>query len=57
MDASVEAGQAHGGTADANPPEGHGFMYQRTIADPEGHIWETFWMDDAQAEAGLAGAA
>ena len=57
MDALVEAGQAHGGTADANPPEDHGFMYQRTTAGPDGHIWEPFWMDDAQAEAGMAGAA
>ena len=57
MDASVEAGQAHGGTADANPPEDHGFMYQRTIADPDDHIWEPFWVDDAQAETGWAGAA
>ena len=40
-----------------HPPEDHGFMYQRTIADPDGHIWEPFWMDDAQAEASLAGAA
>lgn len=41
----VEAGAAAGGTADVNPPEDHGFMYQRTIADPDGHIWEPFWMD------------
>jgi predicted lactoylglutathione lyase len=48
----VEAGAAHGGTADVNPPEDHGFMYQRTILDPDGHIWEPFWMDQAKAEAG-----
>ena len=48
----VEAGAANGGTADVNPPEDHGFMYQRTIADPDGHIWEPFWMDAAAAEAG-----
>jgi uncharacterized protein len=41
----VEIGAAHGGTADVNPPEDHGFMFQRTIADPDGHIWEPFWMD------------
>lgn len=45
----VEAGAAHGGTADVNPPEDHGFMYQRTIEDPDGHIWEPFWMDPAMA--------
>jgi uncharacterized protein len=43
----VESGAAHGGTADINPPEDHGFMYQRTIVDPDGHVWEPFWMDPA----------
>ncbi|MCC7393432.1 MAG: lactoylglutathione lyase [Sphingomonadaceae bacterium] len=47
VDALVAAGAAAGGSADANPPEDHGFMYQRTIADPDGHIWEPFWMDMA----------
>ncbi|GGD77554.1 VOC family protein [Croceicoccus mobilis] len=45
VDAMVEAGAAHGGSADVNPPEDHGFMYQRTILDPYGHVWEPFWMD------------
>jgi predicted lactoylglutathione lyase len=45
----VEAGAANGGTADVNPPEDHGFMFQRTIADPDDHIWEPFWMDPAMA--------
>ncbi len=30
-----------------NPPQDHGFMFQRTIEDPDGHIWEPFWMDPA----------
>lgn len=47
VDALVAAGAAAGGRADANPPEDHGFMYQRTIADPDDHIWEPFWMDMA----------
>jgi uncharacterized protein len=47
VDTLVTAGAATGGTADVNPPEDHGFMYQRTIADPDGHIWEPFWMDPA----------
>ncbi len=47
VDRMVTLGAAHGGTADVNPPEDHGFMYQRTIADPDGHIWEPFWMDPA----------
>lgn len=47
----VETGAAHGGTADVNPPEDHGFMFQRTLADPDGHIWEPFWMDPAAIPA------
>ncbi len=45
VDRLVAAGVTGGGTADVNPPEDHGFMYQRTIEDPDGHIWEPFWMD------------
>ncbi len=52
VDRLVEAGLASGGTADVNPPEDHGFMYQRTIADPDGHIWEPFWMDPAAVPPG-----
>jgi uncharacterized protein len=52
VDRLVMAGAAHGGTADVNPPEDHGFMYQRTIADPDDHVWEPFWMDQAMAGAG-----
>ena len=48
----VEAGAAAGGSADVNPPEDHGFMFQRTIADPDGHIWEPFWMDPAAVGGG-----
>ncbi|MET0178996.1 MAG: VOC family protein [Novosphingobium sp.] len=46
----VGAGAAAGGAADVNPPEDHGFMYQRTIADPDGHVWEPMWMDPAVAQ-------
>ena len=49
VDRLVEAGAATGGKADINPPEDHGFMYQRTILDPDGHVWEPFWMDPAFA--------
>jgi len=51
VDALVAAGAAAGGTADANPPEDHGFMYQRTLLDPDGHSWEPFWMDPAAVGA------
>ncbi|MXO72672.1 VOC family protein [Alteraurantiacibacter buctensis] len=49
VDALVKVAGASGGTADINPPADHGFMYQRSIADPDGTIWEPFWMDPAFA--------
>lgn len=52
VDAMVETGAVNGGTADVNPPEDHGFMFQRTLLDPDGHILEPFWMDPAMAETG-----
>jgi len=49
VDALVAAGVAAGGVADANAAQDHGFMYQRTVEDPDGHIWEPMWMDAAVA--------
>lgn len=47
VDRIIAAAAAHGGVADINPAEDHGFMYQRSMADPDGHVWEPFWMDPA----------
>ncbi len=47
VDAMNEAAAANGGTADINPKQDHGFMYNRNLADPDGHVWETMWMDPA----------
>ena len=27
------------------PAQDHGFMYGTSFADPDGHVWETVWMD------------
>jgi predicted lactoylglutathione lyase len=35
----------NGGTADINPKQDMGFMYNRNIADLDGHVWEMFWMN------------
>ena len=51
VDAMQAAAAAHGGQADANPPEDHGFMYSRDLADPDGHLWATVWMDLAAMPA------
>ncbi|MGZ2256352.1 VOC family protein [Roseobacter sp. A03A-229] len=40
----------HGG-AEARAPDDHGFMYGHAFTDPDGHIWEPFWMD-TQAASG-----
>lgn len=40
---------ANGGTADVNPTQDHGFMLNRSFADPDGHVWESMWMDPAVA--------
>lgn len=45
------AGSANGGTADVNPVQDLGFMYNRNLADPDGHVWEMFWMDPAALPA------
>lgn len=45
----ADAADAHGGTADINPAQDHGFMFSRSLADPDGHVWEPMWMDPAVA--------
>lgn len=54
VDAMQRAAASHGGHADANPPEDHGFMYSRDLADPDGHLWGTVWMDASAAAAAKA---
>jgi predicted lactoylglutathione lyase len=54
VDAVNKAAADNGGTADINPVQDLGFMYNRNLADPDGHVWEMMWMDmaamgDAQA--------
>jgi predicted lactoylglutathione lyase len=46
VDAWAEAALAYGG-AEPRGPQDHGFMYGRSLADPDGHIWEPMWMDMA----------
>ena len=49
----TDKARQHGGTADINPAQDHGFMMSRSFADPDGHVWEMMWMDPAMAEAGV----
>ena len=52
VDSTVEQGVRAGGTADPAPKQDYGVMYGRSVADPDGHIWEIMWMDPAAAERG-----
>ncbi len=56
-DAIVGRGADAGGRADPNPVQDLGFMYNRTVEDPDGHVWEIFWMDPAFAQPAEADAA
>lgn len=47
VDVMNEAAGSNGGTADINPIQDLGFMYNRNLADPDGHVWEAMWMDPA----------
>lgn len=52
VDRTLDGAVAAGGTADPGPIQDHGFMYGRSVADPDGHHYELFWMDmAAMAEA------
>jgi len=33
------------GATKTREAEDHGFMYERSFNDPDGHIWEIMWMD------------
>ena len=49
VDSTLERAVAAGGTADPAPKQDYGVMYGRSVADPDGHIWEVMWMDPAAA--------
>ena len=46
---AVETALANGGRRYAQPND-HGFMYQWGFEDPDGHVWECFWMDPAHVQ-------
>jgi uncharacterized protein len=48
VDRIADAALANGGSH-VSDPQDHGFMYGRSFADPDGHIWEVMWMDPAVA--------
>jgi uncharacterized protein len=51
VDAAVADGLAAGGS-EAQPAADYGFMYQRQLTDPDGHVLELGYMDPIAAEQG-----
>jgi predicted lactoylglutathione lyase len=47
VDAFADAAAKAGGKADIRPAQDMGFMYSRTVEDPDGHVFEPVWMDPA----------
>ncbi|HEY7532428.1 MAG TPA: VOC family protein [Nitrospiraceae bacterium] len=40
------------GSKEPRKPQDYGFMFARSFEDPDGHIWEVFWMDPAHVQKG-----
>lgn len=45
VDLAVDAGAGAGGAADIRGPMDMGFLYNRCVQDPDGHVLEFVWMD------------
>jgi uncharacterized protein len=46
VDQSIRTALTSGGTA-SEEAQDYGFMYTHSFQDPDGHLWEVFWMDPA----------
>ena len=51
VDDLVNKALAAGGSTYAEPQD-HGWMYQRSFADPDGHQWELLYMDETAIPKG-----
>lgn len=47
VDDRAERAGPGGGVTDVQPASDYGFMYTRSVTDPDGHLWEFTWMDPA----------
>jgi len=52
VDRMNEVAATNGGQADINPAQDLGFMYNRNLSDPDGHVWEAMWMNPAAMPSG-----
>jgi predicted lactoylglutathione lyase len=46
VDDTMRKALAAGGTP-SQEAQDYGFMYNHSFQDPDGHLWEVFWMDPA----------
>jgi uncharacterized protein len=49
VDQLVHKALTAGGQASREPVD-HGFMYESSFQDPDGHMWEVIWMDPSAVE-------
>jgi uncharacterized protein len=54
VDAAAQAASASGGRADIRERQDLGWLYNRAVEDPDGHVLELIWMD-MSAATGMAG--
>ena len=52
VDAVLKAAAAHGGKADVRPPIDMGWLYNRAFEDPDGHVFEAYWLDPKASASG-----
>ena len=45
VDAVLKAAAANGGKADVRAPIDLGWLYNRAFEDPDGHVFEAYWID------------
>jgi uncharacterized protein len=57
VDAFADAAARAGGKADIRPAQDLGFMYSRSVEDPDGHVFEPVWMDPSAIEGAADNAA
>lgn len=50
VDATIGKAGAAGGKPDVNAPDEYGYMYGRSVEDPDGHLWQVMWMDVEAAQ-------
>ena len=52
VDELVDKALANGGSA-SNETDDLGYMYTRSFQDPDGHLWEVLYMDEAAMEQAI----